>query len=358
MRPIGHLVRGNIVLHPALYAIGAAVLFGASTPFAKLLLADMAPLPLAASLYLGSGLGILPFLVRRRRLGEEAALRRADLPWLLGAIVAGGILAPVALLYGLAQTPAETASLLLNLEVVATALFALLLFREGITLRVWTAILVLVFASLLLSWNGGMLGVSPGALGIIAATTLWGLDNNLTCVISGKDPLAIATLKGFLAGGVLAIAALVFTGPYPIPGSFLLAMLLGFFAYGLSTILFVLSLRHLGSTRTSSYFSIAPFAGALLSLIIFLQTPGILFLAALVLMLAGVFLLVGETHTHPHRHYRMVHEHRHRHDDLHHPHHAGTQSEHTHPHQHEEAEHTHSHTADLHHRHKEKEKGN
>jgi drug/metabolite transporter (DMT)-like permease len=286
-----------------------------------LLLVDLDPLPLAASLYLGSGLGILPFvLARKQGKMREAALSRADLPWLLGAIAAGGILAPVVLLYGLDRTPASTASLLLNLEMVTTALFALVLFQEKITRSVGTAILVLVAGSILLSWSGGAYGFSLGALGIVLATVLWGLDNNLTCIIAGKDPLIIAALKGFLAGGVLAIATIAFALSRPPLIPFLFALLLGFVSYGLSTVLFILSLRNLGSTRTSTYFSIAPFAGAVISLAIFRQVPGIPFLAALLLMLGGVLLLARETHTHLHRHFRIVHEHYHQRDDRFHQH--------------------------------------
>ncbi len=307
------------VPQPIWYPLAAALLFGASTPFAKLLLADMAPLPLAASLYLGSGLGILPFLASGRPQKDDS-LRRTDLPWLFGAITAGGILAPTVLLYGLDRTPASTASLLLNLEVVATALFAMFLFREKITRRVWMAIPILVAASVLLSWNGGTFGFSPGALAIVLATMFWGLDNNLTCAISGRDPASIAALKGCIAGGALGVATLLFGIPLPGLIPFLLALLLGFVSYGLSTLFFVLSLRNLGSTRTSTYFSIAPFAGAAISLMVFLQIPGILFLVALGLMMGGVYLLAGERHIHLHRHIRLVHEHPHRTDDVRHRH--------------------------------------
>jgi drug/metabolite transporter (DMT)-like permease len=312
-----------LLSHPALYPLGAAILFGSSMPFAKLLLTDLGPLPLAASLYLGSGLGILPFLLLRKQRKREEALRRTDLPWLFGAILAGGILAPVVLLYGLDRTPASTASLLLNLEVVATALFALYMFQEKITRRIGGAIFVLVAGSVLLSWNGKTFGFSAGALGVVLATVLWGLDNNLTWVISGRDPVLIAALKGFIAGGVLAAATGMFALPRTDPSAFLLALLLGFVSYGLSTILFVRSLHSMGSTRTSTYFSIAPFAGAAISLLIFRQVPDLLFLVALLLMLAGVLLLARETHTHLHRHIRIVHEHHHRRDDRNHRHHYG-----------------------------------
>ncbi|MDD1673721.1 MAG: EamA family transporter [Methanomicrobiales archaeon] len=341
----------DLGVHPALFALGAAILFGASTPFAKILLSNLAPLPLAASLYLGSGCGILPFLALRGRKGKEAAMRRGDLPWLFGGIFFGGILAPVILLYGLERTSASTGSLLLNVELVATALGAYALFHEEITRRVWGAIAVLVAGSILLSWNGmEALGFSSGALVIIAAAGLWGIDNNLTCVIAGKDPLVIAALKGFLAGGVLFAGSLIIPGSVPPPETLAPALLLGFFSYGLSTILFILSLRSLGSTRTSSYFSTAPFIGAILSLLIFRNTPGIFFFLALILMLAGLYLLTRETHNHLHRHYRIVHEHRHRHD-LRHLHEGEGSGEHAHFHVHEEEMHAHPHTPDLHHKH-------
>jgi len=217
-----------------LFALAAAALFGASAPLAKLLLVEIHPLPLAALLYLGSGLGLLfhKFFLRIGQSGpkKEAKLGKADTPWLIGATVSGGIAAPVVLMFSLKTTPAATASLILNFEGVATVLIAFLVFREAVGRRAWLAVAFVTLGVILLSVDfSGKWGLSTGALGVVAACVLWGLDNNFTRNISGKDPILIVIVKGMAAGALNLALAFIAGTPFPGPGPALLACALGFF---------------------------------------------------------------------------------------------------------------------------------
>ncbi len=355
-----------VAFTPAAPALIAAVLFGVSTPLAKVLLGEVDPVVLAALLYLGCGAGVAVFKLSGHLAGTvgrggsaEARLRGRDLPWLAAAVAAGGVAAPIVLLVGLLHTPAATASLLLNFEGVATALIAAAAFREALGRRVWAAVALVTAASVLLSWEfNGRWGVSWGALGILAACALWGADNNFTRHIAAKDPLVIVTVKGFVAGAVSLALALALGKPFPAWTAVAGAMLLGAFSYGLSLVFFVLALRGLGAARTGGLYGIAPFAGAAMSFVIFRESPHGLFWVSLPVMAAGAYLLLKEVHAHPHTHEAMEHEHGHRHDDGHHEHdhHPAdpplVDSWHSHPHRHEEFAHAHPHTPDLHHRHR------
>ena len=340
-----------------IYALLAAMLFGLSAPLSKLLLAQVEPLPLAALLYLGAGFGVgLVLLVQRtRRESTEARLTRSDLPWLIAAILAGGVGAPIGILYGLRATPAATASLLLNFEVVATAGIAALVFREHTGRRTWLAVAAITAASILLSLNPGAgWGFSSGALLILAACILWGIDNNATGRISLKDPKRIVTVKGLAAGTVSALLALAAGQPFPSGMAIVFGLTLGAISYGASIVLFVRSLRTLGAARTGALFGTAPFLGMALSLAIFREPPGLSFYVSLPIMLAGAWLLTTEKHGHVHVHVPMEHDHAHVHD-AHHMHgHIEPQVEgvrHSHPHRHSALTHEHPHRPDAHHRH-------
>jgi drug/metabolite transporter (DMT)-like permease len=342
---------------PLLQALMAAVLFGASAPLAKLLLGEVEPVALAALLYLGSGLGVLFYRqFIDPRSAAETGLQRSDLGWLAGAVVAGGIAAPILLLFSLRATPAATASLLLNFEGVATAVIAALVFKEAIGGRALLAVVFVTVASILLSWNiDGEWGLSLGALGILGACLLWGIDNNLTRSISAKDPLAIVRVKGLGAGTFSLILALLLGSPFPGLPIMLAALILGSLSYGLSIILFIRAMRGLGAARTSALFGTAPLAGVGLSFILFRDSLPGLFWPALLLMAVAAYLLLSEKHSHRHTHQAMEHDHRHRHDDGHHNHdHPGMTDrslEHAHLHLHEVLEHDHPHVPDIHHRH-------
>ncbi len=337
-----------------LQALLAAVFFGASAPIAKLLLGDnIAPVYLAAFLYLGSGTGTFLVRLTQRIQGKakEADIKKPDIKWLAGAIISGGILAPIVLMVSLQNTPASTASLLLNFEGVGTTLIALLFFKEAISRRAWAAILVITLASIFLSANfTSGFGLSLGALGIILACVLWGVDNNFTRNISGKDPLAIVAWKGLVAGTFSFFLAFFLGNELPSLTIILGTLALGFISYGLSTMLFIRSMRGLGAARTSALYGTAPLAGVLLSIVIFGEVPSFLFIIAAVLMIGGALLLINEEHTHAHTHTAMVHEHSHSHDEPAHGH-ADSKEVHAHEHEHSAEEHDHDHMPDIHHRH-------
>ncbi|WP_028308835.1 DMT family transporter [Desulfitibacter alkalitolerans] len=339
-------------------AMLASVLFGASAPISKLLLGNIEPIPMAAFLYLGSGVGLLLFKIVRHMnhnfIEIEAKIDKGDIKWLIGAIIAGGVIAPIVLMFSLRNTPASTASLLLNFEGVATTLIAAIAFKEAIGRRIWLAIASITTASILLSLNlNGEWGLSIGALGVVLACTLWGIDNNFTRNISAKDPLITVTIKGIGAGVFSLILALIMHTSFPNIGTILGAMLLGCFSYGLSIVLFIFAMRNLGASRTSAFFGTAPFVGTLLSFLLFREFPSTLFYISLPIMIIGAILILGEEHGHIHIHESMEHEHRHNHNDGHHTHKHidGEHLEHTHLHKHATIEHSHKHTPDTHHRH-------
>jgi len=348
-----------------LYALLAAALFGASTPFAKVLVGQVAPVVLAGVFYFGSGLGLLAcFIVRalaaRNGADRPAALTAQDLPWLGGAIVFGGIAGPVLLMIGLSLTPASSASLLLNMEGVLTALLAWFVFKENFDRRIFAGMLLIVIAGVLLSWEQiPVLGVPWGALAIVGACLCWGIDNNLTRKVSASDALQIACVKGLVAGSVNIGIALTLGFQMPQMSTMLVAGIVGFCGYGLSLVMFVLALRHLGTARTGAYFSAAPFVGAVISLLMLGEVPGFVFWVAAALMGAGIWLHLTESHQHAHTHEPMSHTHAHEHDAHHqHEHDADGQHDgwdgqktHVHPHSHTDLRHTHAHYPDIHHRH-------
>ena len=319
----------------------------------------MPPVVLAGALYLGSGLGLALWQLWTRQRGtggKEAPLRRRDVPWLGGAILAGGVVAPVLLLFGLAATSGATSSLLLNLEGVLTALLAWFVFRENFDRRIALGMGAIVAGDALLSWDlhAASLRLSWGALLVAGACLAWAVDNNLTRKVSGADPAQIAMWKGLVAGSVnLTIGLLVFRQSLAV-GWLAAAGMLGFLSYGVSLTLFVRALRDLGTARTSAYFSTAPFLGVALSLVCLHETLPFLFWPALGLMAVGVWLHLSEHHEHEHVHELMEHEHLHVHDE-HHRHAHGQDDPagepHSHWHRHEPIVHTHAHAPDLHHQH-------
>lgn len=346
--------------HPILIALASALLFGASTPLAKLLLGSVSPWLLAGLLYLGSGLGLAAVWPLRRALGlggGEAPLRLRDLPWLALVVLFGGVLGPVLLMLGLTTTPASSAALLLNLEGLATMAIAWLVFRENVDARVFAGAMAILAGALVLSWDAGGAGdgVGWGALAIAGACLAWGIDNNLTGKLSGADPVQIAMVKGLAAGAANLALALLAGARLPGGETLLAAGAVGLLGYGVSLALFVVALRHLGTARTGAYFSTAPFLGALLSLAIFDEplTPALV--VAAVLMAIGLYLHIAERHEHRHEHQPVLHEHRHDHADEHHRHRHRPEDPpgepHSHVHRHARLVHRHPHYPDLHHRH-------
>jgi drug/metabolite transporter (DMT)-like permease len=345
----------------ALLALASAALFGASTPLAKLLLGELPPLALAGLLYLGSGLGLVAVRIAtrsRRGAGQsatEAPLAARDYPWLAGAMVAGGVAAPILLLWGLSGTGASEASLLLNLESVVTMLAAALFFGEAVGRRIWAAAALMLAGATVLSWDPqAELKLSLHAIAIVGACFCWALDNNLTRRISAADPVVLAMIKGLAAGSFNL--ALAFALGFHLSGTPALAgaLTVGFLGYGVSLVLFILALRHLGAARTAAHFSTAPFIGAAIAILALGEPFTVSFGAALGLMLAATWLVLTERHEHEHTHEYLAHSHRHIHDEHHQHEHRGDEGPepHAHWHEHPPMEHAHPHLPDLHHRHK------
>jgi drug/metabolite transporter (DMT)-like permease len=338
---------------PILKALIAALAFGLSAPLAKLLLEVVPPLFLAGLLYLGVGVFLgLTRLVWRRRPTAGRPLTPRD-RWILAAVVlAGGVLAPPLLLWGLARSPATATALLLNLEVVFTASLAGIVFGEHLGTRVGGAAGVMALGGIALGWTPGGPGITVAAVAVVLACALWALDNNLTRLIAESDPLLIVEVKGLVAGSVNTLLALVSGLPRPAPGTIALAMALGAVSYGTSLVLFILAMRELGAARTGAYFAAAPFFGAAGGLLLGeALTAGLI--AAAALMAAATWLLVHERHSHRHRHAASVHSHRHVHDAHHQHAHDGREGSepHVHPHPTGPLEHEHPHTPDIHHDH-------
>jgi drug/metabolite transporter (DMT)-like permease len=334
------------------WALASAALFGASTPLAKLLLGEVAPVMLAAVLYLASGLGLAVCLAFR---APSAPIPKADWPWLAAAIAAGGVAGPLLLMYGLALTAGSTASLLLNLEAVLTAALAWLVFRENVDRRVFLGMLSIVAGGVLLSWEQmPRAGNVAGPLLVAAACLAWAIDNNLTRKVSGGDAIKIACLKGLAAGTMNLLIALAFGASFPGLLALSAAAAVGFLGYGVSLVLFIVGLRHLGTARTAAYFSVAPFFGAALALFLLSEQATALFWVAAGLMAIGVWLHITERHQHRHEHQAMAHTHAHVHDEHHRHEHEFAwdgREPHVHAHRHGRLVHSHPHYPDLHHRH-------
>lgn len=336
-----------------LAALAAAGLFGASTPFAKLLVGSVDPWMLAGILYLGSGIGLA--LVRLATRREGISVARKDIPWLAGAIALGGVVGPVLLLWGLARVPGSSAALLLNAEGVFTALIAWFVFRENFDRRIALGMLLIVAGAAVLSWpESPQLDAFLPSLAVVGACLAWGMDNNLTRRVALADATLIAMLKGLVAGTVNIVLAVI-TGA-TLPGITQIAAggALGFLSYGLSLVLFVRALRDLGTARTGAYFSTAPFAGAVLSVVLLGEHPTWALGIAAALMGWGVWLHLSEHHVHAHSHVPVDHDHEHEHDSHHLHDHAEAVApgiRHKHRHHHDPMTHSHEHFPDAHHRH-------
>lgn len=341
---------------PVGMAILAAALYGISAPISKILLTELPPTLMAALLYLGAGFGMAGINLYKRLMKKEqleANITKKETPYVIGMILLD-ILAPIFLMFGLSLTTSSNASLLNNFEIVATSLIALFLFKETIGKRMWIAIGLITFSSILLSVTDlSSLNFSLGSVFILLACLSWGFENNCTRMLSLKDPLQIVVIKGFGSGLGALLISLVLKAYSQNIGYMVVALILGFFAYGLSIFFYIKAQRDLGAARTSAYYAIAPFIGVLISWIVLHEHITERFIFALVLMILGTYFAVTEDHRHVHVHSHETHEHKHSHDDEHHSHHHETdiKGEHSHSHTHEEKAHKHPHLPDLHHRH-------
>lgn len=336
-------------------ALASAILFGASAPFAKLLVGSIEPQMLAGLLYFGAGAGLGIVHVARAGLGleaPEAPLRGRDIPWLAAVIAFGGIVGPLLLMLGLERTSASSGSLLLNLEGLATMAIAWIVFRENVDRRLMLGAASILAGAVALSWRGEGVRIDTGGLLIAGACLAWGIDNNLTRKLSSADPVLIALIKGLAAGSVNLGIALALGASLPSASVMGAAAVVGFLGVGVSLVLFVLALRHLGSARTGAYFSLAPFIGAVVAIVMLREPVTTQLVLAAALMGLGLYLHLAERHDHEHVHEILEHEHSHVHDAHHQHAHDGAVTEpHSHWHRHEPLRHKHVHYPDLHHRH-------
>lgn len=335
-------------------ALVSALLFGASTPLAKGLLGGIHPLMLASILYLGSGLGLFIYSQFRRQ-ATDVALSAKDWLWFAPAIVCGGIFGPVFLLLGLQMTSASSASLLLVLEGVFSALIAWIAFREHFHVRIGFGMLAITIGAVVLAWQGEFtIDNATGPLLIVLACLAWAADNNFTRKVALSDPVQIAMIKGLVAGSANLILGF-FMGVLSYDPLLIAAGgIIGFMSYGVGLVLFVLALREVGSARTAAYYSVAPFIGASIAVLL-LGEPFTLQLAlAALLMGFGVWLHLTEHHEHDHDHALLEHTHPHVHD-AHHQHQHGqgdpAGEPHLHAHTHRPLRHIHPHFPDPHHSH-------
>jgi drug/metabolite transporter (DMT)-like permease len=342
-------VTSRIRLGPVLAALLAAMLFGASTPAAKLCLDGLGPLTLAGALYLGAAAVTLPFALRKPfRLRTRRSLLR-----LAGAVTLGGAVGPVLMLLALKHAGAASVSLWLSLETVFTAVLGWLFFHEHLGPRAATAAVLVTIGSVVLALPNGTAG-GTAVLLVALACLCWALDNNWTAVIDELSPAQITFAKGFVAGSISFAVGWTIEPGFAVP-SLAAGVGIGALGYGLSLVLYVSAAQQIGATRSQLLFSTAPIWGAGLAWTIALDPLGAAELGAAGLMALGLFLLGRERHEHAHVHPQLRHRHAHAHDDGHHDHeHTGVPTEkwHTHEHEHDEVAHAHPHAPDLHHRHR------
>ncbi len=338
---------------PVLIGAISAALFGAATPLCKILLGGLSQFQLAGLLYAGAGLGMIPFVMVRRggspvkRMDGRNALR------LGAAVLFGGCMGPVFLLFGLASAQASSISLWLNLELAATAVLGCLFFRDHLDPMGWAGVAGALSAGVMVTAGEGRAGVAS-AVFVILACVCWGLDNNFTALIDALTPREVTLAKGLIAGSVNLCIGLLTAGAVPAATAALAALAVGAVCYGGSIALFITAAQYMGAARGQIVFASGPFFGMLFSFILLSESPSWIQLAAAAILLGSIALMLCSRHSHVHAHARLVHVHSHRHDDMHHTHvHEGQTAilTHSHVHAHEPLEHDHAHVPDLHHRH-------
>ena len=343
-------------LRGALLALLAAALFGISTPLVQRFGLGLGAFSTAALLYAGAAAA---GAFSRQRVEREARVLRSDVPRLLAMAGFGAVIGPVALAWGLQHTSGTSASLMLTLEALFTALLAWRLYRETLDGRVWAAMALLLAGGMLLVLDQGLRADASGArlwglLAVLLATAAWGVDNTLSRALAERDPGQVVLLKAALGSAATTLLAIAFGEPLPAPGAALALLAVGASGYGLSLRFYLLAQRAFGAARTGSVFAFAPFIGAALAVALGERSASATLVWGSALILAGVVLHLAESHGHAHRHEPLDHEHAHRHDDGHHSHgHAPMPAgAHSHPHRHEALSHAHPHVPDAHHGHK------
>jgi len=340
-------------LRGGLLALGAATLFGISTPLVQHAGVRLGPFSTAALLYAGAA---LVGAVLRRPIEHEARVRRGDVPRLAWMALFGAAIGPVALAWGLQHTSGTSASLMLALEALFTALFARAFYGESMDRRVWTAMMLLMAGGMALVFERGASGATQlwGLLAVLAATAAWGVDNTLSRALAERDPGQVVLAKAALGVAATITLAVIAHEPMPSAGAAVALLVIGATGYGFSLRLYLLAQRAFGAARTGSVFAFAPFIGALLAIALGERGLGVGTAIGGVLMLIGVSLHLAESHGHEHDHEATEHEHAHTHDDLHHihVHYPMPVGPHSHRHRHEAMRHAHPHVPDAHHAHR------
>jgi drug/metabolite transporter (DMT)-like permease len=341
---------------PILLALISAALFGSATPASKILLDSFAPIQLAGLLYLGAAIGVLPLLVKKREVRLPSKLSNKNRLYLLGAIIFGGILAPIFLLLGLQFASSASVSLWLNLELVATAILGYCFFQDHLGRIGWLGVAGCIIAAILLSVGEGVAGVEAGLLVTIACFA-WGLDNHLTALIDGISPAQSTFYKGIVAGSVNLFLGISIQPSTTSVINIFIALGIGILAYGISIVLYITSAQSLGATRSQMLFSSAPLFGILCAALILREEITLFQQIALVLKISSLFALFQDQHSHEHEHQAIAHQHLHNHNDGHHTHDHPedlVSPLHSHWHEHEAILHNHFHLPDIHHRHQHK----
>lgn len=331
-------------------SVAAAFFFGISTPLSKALIRDLNPFLLAGLLYLGAGAGLS--VLSLFGAGKKApSVKKLKYKYIIGMVVFGGLLGPVLLMGAIKIAPAASVSIWLNMELVATAILGHFIFKDFLDKRGWLSVGLSLAAGVLLSYSGGIAGVTAGLLVALACFS-WGFDNHFTALIDDLSPAQSTIIKGLCAGTTNLLIGLALADAAPSPAAAAKAMLVGFLCYGLSITFYITAAQKLGAVRSQLIFSIAPLFGVLLSVLALRESLSGVQAFSGALLFASVWLMLAEKHSHPHEHPEAEHIHQHAHGDLHHDHHdeAG-EKPHTHFHSHDKNPHEHPHWPDLHHRH-------
>lgn len=304
-----------------LFAVLAAVLYAINIPFSKLLLSKIEPTMMASYLYLGAGVGVgsLYLIIRNKQKEESEKYSKKDLPYVIGMIVLD-IIAPILLMFGILDSASSNASLLNNFEIVCTSIIALVIFKEAVSKKMWIAIALITLSSFFLSFEDiSTFRFSWGSILVLLATLCWGLENNCTRNLSNKNTYSVVTIKGVFSGLGSLIVALIMRESFSHIGYILLAMLLGFVAYGLSIFFYIKAQGIIGASKTSAYYSVAPFVGSLLSFLIFKEELSWTYFIGLIIMIIGTLIVVIDTLAKKHNHIHQ-HEVTHTHDGTTHTH--------------------------------------
>ena len=285
------------------FAILAAALYAINIPLSKILLQHVSPTMMAAFLYLGAGIGLFIYGEITKEREHSESLTKAELPYTIGMILLD-IAAPILLMLGLGSTNSANASLLNNFEIVATSCIAFLIFKETLSQKLTFAIILVTIASITLSFEGkGSFQFNTGSLLVLAASCCWGLENNCTRMLSSKSSVQITTIKGLFSGLGSLIVALIIGEKIPDVLWILAILLLGFVAYGLSINFYIKAQKHLGAAKTSAYYSISPFLGVFLGILLLKESPDIQFYCGIIMMIAAMVLMSKDTielqHTSP-----------------------------------------------------------